>query len=360
MSIEKNKILFIVQYPEKVAPGQRFRIEAYKNLLMREGFDISFSPFMSSKGSEVVYKKGYVFTKIRATIGGFVRRFMLLHSVRHFTVVFIYREITPIGPAFFEWLITKVYKKRVIYDFDDAIWLYFEQTESSFFTKIIKNKSKVKQIISWSSKISCGNEFLCNYARQFNKNVFYNPTCVDTENRYIPSKKKDNNQITIGWTGSFSTLNYIKNLEPVLRKLEKKYEFCLLIICNKKIDFALKSYEYIEWNEQNEIQDLSKIDIGLMPLENEIWSEGKCGFKLIQYMALEIPAVASPVGVNKKLLQNEDAGFLCSSEEQWYLALEKLINDQSLRERMGKNGRLIVSKQYSVKSNAENFLNLFN
>jgi glycosyltransferase involved in cell wall biosynthesis len=145
---------------------------------------------------------------------------------------------------------------------------------------------------------------------------------------------------------------------PVLQRLEKQYDFYFYVICNKEPSFQLHSLKYIGWKESTEIEDLEKINIGIMPLEADAWSEGKCGFKIIQYLALGIPAVASPVGVNKKII-NEKNGFVCASGEDWYKALSALLSNSLLREEMGKSGREKIVKEYSVQANADLFLALF-
>jgi len=360
MENKKKEILFIAQYPENISPGQRFRFEQYKNLLIENNYNIYSYPFLDKHNFDINYKPGKIFLKIQVVIKGFWKRIILLPQVHKFDYVFIYREAAPIGFPLFEWLFTKVLKKKVIYDFDDAIWMPYEVTESGFFTKFFKNKSKVKKICSWANTVSCGNEYLCNYAKKYNNNVLYNPTCVDTENRYNLLASHTVQKVTVGWTGSFSTVNYLENLSPVLKKLQEKYEFDIKIICNKEPAIDLKNVQYIEWTAKNELTELATCQIGLMPLTDEEWSKGKCGFKLIQYLALGIPAVSSAVGVNSSIIEDGLNGFLCTTEQEWYNALEKLITNASLREKMAVEGRKKIIAQYSLESNKNNFLSIFN
>ena len=121
----------------------------------------------------------------------------------------------------------------------------------------------------------------------------------------------------------------------------------------------MKNLSYVEWTEQNEVAELASCQIGLMPLTIDEWSEGKCGFKLIQYLSLGIPAVSSPVGVNKKIIEQGKNGFLCTNDAEWYNAIEKLILDSELRQKMGEEGRKKIVNEYSLLSNKENFLGLF-
>ncbi len=211
--------------------------------------------------------------------------------------------------------------------------------------------------------MSCGNEYLCNYALQFNRNVVLNPTTIDVQGLHYPSvipATKNTDENVIGWTGSHSTLKYLYEIEPVIEQLERKYpSLQFIVIANQKPEMNLKSLRFIPWSLETEIQDLSRIDIGIMPLPDDEWSKGKCGFKALQYMALGIPAVVSPVGVNSQLVVNGDTGFLCSTRSQWLAALELLLADPSLRKEMGIRGRQKVIDEYSVQSNRSTFLSLF-
>ena len=204
---------------------------------------------------------------------------------------------------------------------------------------------------------------MANYARQFNTNVVVNPTTVDTVNLHNPSNHsiKKSNSVVIGWTGTQSTIHYVKSLVPVFEKLAEKssFPFRLLIITNKDPKLNLKFVDFIPWSKETEIEDLLKIDIGIMPLTDDIWTKGKCGFKALQYMALEIPALVSPVGVNTEIVDNGINGYWCATEDDWIKSLEKLITDKEQREKIGIAGRKKVIEYYSVSSNSSTFLGLF-
>jgi glycosyltransferase involved in cell wall biosynthesis len=358
MENKDKEILFVAQYPENVSPGQRFRFELYKDLLKEYGFKIATHSFLKKKGYNIIHRRGLFFNKLWEVIKGYMRRIRLLFSVHKYGYIFLQREAAPLGPPVFEWFCSKVFGKKVIYDFDDAIWMEHISDNNSM-AKRFKSVHKVKNICKWSYKVSCGNEYLCNYARKYNSNVVYNPTCVDTEKRHNILACHDVSRVTIGWTGSFSTLKYIEAVTPVLKKLQDKYDFDIKIICNQKPQFDLKNLYYVEWSEENEVKELATCQIGLMPLTKDEWSEGKCGFKLIQYLALGIPAVSSPVGVNKRIVDDGVNGILCETQEEWYNGIEKLLNEKELRKKMGEDGRRKIIKSYSLLSNKKNFLDLF-
>jgi glycosyltransferase involved in cell wall biosynthesis len=163
----------------------------------------------------------------------------------------------------------------------------------------------------------------------------------------------------IGWTGSHSTIKYLNEIIPVLRELEKVYDFRFRVISDVNPDIDLKSFEYIAWNKKSEIKDLLPIDIGLMPLPDNEWTRGKCGLKALQYMALGSPVLLSPVGMNTELIEDGVQGYFCREPEDWRNKLELLLTDREKLKQMGAQTRSIVQDQYSIDSNRSKFLLLF-
>ena len=354
-----KKVLFILPYPLRRAPSQRFRIEAFFPLLEEGAFYFETDTFLSTIAWSVLYKKGSGVQKMFSVIKGFLKRcFTVLFKAPRFDFIVIHREASPIGPPVFEWILSRIFRKKIIFDFDDAIWIP-NITENNSIASVAKCFWKIKYICKWSYRISAGNQFLSDYASKFNKNVQVIPTCVDTVKRYNRLKDQHSDKIVIGWTGSHSTMPYLEMILPVIKKLEDKYNFEFLIICDRKPDFQLKSLRFLPWNEQTEIDDLVQFNIGIMPLKQDLWSEGKCGFKIIQYLSLGIPAVASPVGVNKQIINNGVNGFLCSSDEEWYQSLASLLENEQERNKMGKVGKAKIEESYSIQSNSNNFISLF-
>jgi glycosyltransferase involved in cell wall biosynthesis len=356
------KILFLTPYPIGHAPSQRFRFEQYFGLLKKNGHIIRVQPFLKDSEYTQFIRKDRSFIKFWLVAVGFWNRFLLLFSIGDEDIVFIHREASPIGPPLFEWIISQLVRKKIIYDFDDAIWLT-DRYDEHRFTHLLKWRQKVKTICRLSYKVSCGNNFLQHYASQFNSQVIYNPTTLDCEHRHNPDLfkvSKIREQVVIGWTGSHSTLKYLIVLEPVLKKIQHQFPFVsFLIIADYQPPIRVQKLAFIKWNESTEIEDLLKIDIGIMPLPNDEWAKGKCGFKALQYMALKIPAVVSPVGVNPAIIDHGVSGYLAGTDEEWFDYLTKLIIDSTLRTNMGIAGRKKVVEFYSVASNSPTFLSLF-
>ena len=358
------QILFLTPYPPGQAPSQRFRFEQYLGLLDEKGHKWKVRSFLSLWAWEHLYQKSATWKKLAGILLGFLRRGYHLLGVPGYQVIFIHREATPIGPPVFEWIIAKLLRKTIVYDFDDAIWLE-DPSEKYTLLARLKWKSKVGLICRWSWKVSGGNHYLCGYARQFNQRVVLNPTTVDTEKIHDPARvtplpaSREKGKVRVGWTGTHSTLVYLTPVIPMLQRLEENYPVEFQVIANRKPDFPLQSLRFIPWQKKTEIEDLMELDIGIMPLSDDEWSQGKCGFKAIQYLALGIPAVASPVGVNSQIVLDGVNGFLCSTSEEWYEKLSLLIEKESLRRQMGQAGRRHIQDHFSVHSNRENFLKLF-
>jgi len=357
-----SKILFLVPYPVGESPSQRFRFEQYFQILKENGFEFRIQSFLTSKNWRIFYEKGKGLNKSLTMVNGFTRRFLILFHIPFYNFIFIHRELCPVGPPVFEWIISHVFLKKIIYDFDDAIWLTDNQNES-WLTGVIRWRSKVSSICRWAYKVSCGNDYLQAYAAQFTSHAVYNPTTIETEHWHNPTRfpaSENKTQIRIGWTGSHSTLKYLNEIEPLLLRVNRDYPtVSFVVIANRKPELSVPTIEFIPWNEQTEITDLLSIDIGLMPLPDDEWTKGKCGFKALQYMALQIPCIASPVGVNIKIIQHGVNGFLCRQEDGWFETLATLIENKLLRERIGMEGRKTVVNRYSVFSNTPVFLSLF-
>ncbi|MEZ5034140.1 MAG: glycosyltransferase family 4 protein [Chitinophagaceae bacterium] len=360
MKPKSIKILFLVLYPVGYAPSQRFRVELFLPYINKEGYEYSVNSFYDERTWRSLYNGGNLIQKFWGVCKGYMKRWItVLFSLRKCDFVFIPRGAAPIGPPVFEWMIAKVFRKKIIYDFDDAIWIPNTGKENKL-ASWFKASWKVKYICRWAYKVVGGNDYLCAYARKYNRQVVKIPTCVDMDNQHNRLKNQQTDKIVIGWTGSHSTLIFTEQIIPVLNELYKTHLFEFIVIANKEPGYKLPYLKFIPWNSTTEIEDLLKISIGVMPLINDPWCEGKCGFKIIQYLSLGIPAVASPIGVNTKIIDDGENGFLCQTKEEWVKALTILITNESLRIQMGKNGREEIVKMYSVQSQLPHYLKLFN
>jgi glycosyltransferase involved in cell wall biosynthesis len=355
------KVLFLVPYPLSEAPSQRFRFEQYFTILQQHGFIFHVQSFLTKNNWRIFYSRSNAIAKAIALMGGFLKRIIALFHALSYDFIFIHREAAPVGPPVFEFILSKILRRKIIYDFDDAIWLT-DKVNEGLLEKAIRCRGKIKWICKWSYKVSCGNEYLRNFAAHYNQNTFLIPTTIDTEYGHNFSLKKKSGKaekIVIGWTGSHSTLKYLKLLEKDFQELEKKYSNLELhVIADKKPDLHLSSIHFKPWSQETEASDLALFDIGIMPLPDDEWAKGKCGFKALQYMSMEVATVASPVGVNTTIIKHGVNGLLAKDNE-WIEMLTKLIEDETLRINLAKEGRKTVDHFYSVNSVKESFLKLF-
>lgn len=326
--------------------------------LKEKGFAIRQAPFWSDRAWKILYRKGNFFRKALSLTKAVVKRYLLLFSAGRYDYIFIHREFSPVGLPLAVWILAKVMKKKIIYDFDDAIWIP-NVSESNRFFRFLKVYSNTRRIIKMSYKVSCGNEYLRNFALQYNPGAFYIPTTIDTERHHDTERKLRPGKFVIGWTGSHSTIQYLEEIVPVIARLEKEFPLEFHVISDRKPAWKLSSLRFIPWRKETEVEDLLSFSIGLMPLRPDPWSEGKCGFKALQYMSLGIPALVSPVGVNTRIVDHGKDGFYCRNEEEWERYIRLLINDRGLLEQLSANTRKKIRAQYSVLSNTPDFLNLF-
>ena len=356
--MNKKRIFFIAPYPHNSAPSQRFRFEQYFSYLEKEGYDVRLFPFLDQKTWKTLYNQGKVSSKMIGVLKSFINRLFLLFSLHKADFVFIHREASHIGPPVFEWLIAKVLRKKYIYDFDDAIWLpNYSETNARFHR--LKAYWKVNYCMKWAHQISAGNQFLADYACQFNPNVFIIPTTIDTENYHTGNTNYHPEKLVIGWTGTHTTMRYLDELIPIFEYLNSKYDYTIQIISNEKPHFNFPNLEFIPWKKETEISDLLNFSIGIMPLVEDQWSLGKCGFKGLQYMSLGIPTVMSPVGVNTDIVEHRKNGLIASTAPEWKNGLELLLSDAELRMKLGKNGKQTIESRYSVHSQRLAYLSLF-
>lgn len=352
------RILFLAPYPAYESPSQRYRLEHYLGYLEGAGFSYAYKPFMSEAGWKIFFSKGNTLKKAWAVLTGFLRRWILMFTIGKYDFVYIHREAAPMGPPVFEWIIAKLYRKKIIYDYDDAIWVP-AASENNKIGRYLKWFSKVKAICKMAYKVSAGNDFLADFARPYCKKTEVVPTVVDTERIHNRLQDQDTPQPAVGWTGTFSTLRYLAMIVPAVQRLQEKYDFTFIVIANKNPELPLKKYRYIEWHKEREAEDLLQMHVGLMPLQNGEIEKGKCGFKAIQYMALGIPAVVSPVGVNSQIVQHGINGFTAANDQEWEECLEKLLADPSLRKEFGKRSRQRIEEHYSVTATKDQFIKLF-
>lgn len=355
-----KKVLIICLHRKDRSPGQRFRYEQYLSFLEENGYKFDISILLNEKDDKAFYSKGNYFRKFLIYLKTLVIRTKDWFRMNRYEIIFIFRDALMTGSVFFEKRFARS-KAKIIFDFDDAIWLQ-NVSDANKKLAFMKNASKTGKIIGLSDLIFAGNQYLADYAAEFNKNISIIPTTIDTAIYVTQKREKENKTICIGWSGSFSTIQHFATAIPALKRIKDKFgnSVSFKIIGDKNYYCAELDTKGNAWVADTEIRDLSQIDIGIMPLPDDEWAKGKCGLKGLQYMALEIPTLMSPVGVNTEIIQHAVNGYLPDTENEWVEILSNLIENKELRERIGKAGRQTVVNKYSVEAWKQKYLDNFN
>lgn len=340
------RVLALMPALYDTSPSQRYRLEQWEPLLRERGVEITYEPFEDEELHASLYRPGMIAKKLKHVSRGLGRRMSLVRKVKDYDLVYILREAALLGPPVFERLIHQS-RVPIVFDFDDAIFVSY-RSPSNGYLSYLKFASKTKTICRIASHVMVGNPYLAEYARQVNDRVTVIPTTIDTEKYRVPPPKQSSGPPVIGWTGSYSTVQHLDTLRGALKKLAERESFRLRVIGTPAYECSPIDVEAMPWRADTELEDLSQIDIGVMPLPDDKWSKGKCGLKALQFMALGIPTVCSPVGVNTEIIQDDQNGFLAATEDEWVDKLSRLLRSFELRQRLGQAGRGTIEQKYSA------------
>jgi glycosyltransferase involved in cell wall biosynthesis len=324
------KIIYYSKY-SALGPSSRYRAFQFQESFRRSGIDFQISELFDDHYFDILRAPSgpSFFKKIPYTISRFRSRNAVLKANSSALAV-IEQQLFPYIPFSAE---KRCLPDRYLIEFDDAIYL--------------THPRKLPHLIEHAAGVIAGNETLATFARRFNQNVDVIPTVLDTK-KFMPHPKPDRKKIILGWSGLEYNYPYLKTIVPVLRGICRRKDVELRILSGSPPgDFDLP-YVFVKWDPDREVQQLNELDIGLMPLLIDEWCKGKCGFKLLQYMALEIPSVSTPVGVNTRIVQDGINGFLATAAEDWESKLLSLIENESQRATMGKAARSTVVSHYST------------
>ncbi len=355
----KKKILIICPNPEGFAPGQRLKYEQYFEHWRNNNMEVVVKPFISVSFQKIIYKKGFLVQKILFTLLGYYNRIALLFTLRRYDLSYIFLNVTPFGSTLFEWLYCTL-SKRIIYDIDDLVFLK-PKSEVNRITFLLKSRLKPVFLMKRAHHVITCTPFLDQYVRHYNQNTTDISSTINTD-VYLPENTyEQKTTLTLGWSGSHSTSKYLNLLKPILIELKKTHHFKLLVIGDANFEMDGVNLESRAWKEVEEVEQLQRIDIGLYPLPlDDEWVMGKSGLKALQYMSLGIPTIATAVGANFRVIEDNKDGLLVTTNEQWLEKLKLLIDNAALRKEIGQNARIKVVDHYSVKANQNKYWDIIN
>ncbi|TAJ24085.1 MAG: glycosyltransferase family 1 protein [Nitrospirae bacterium] len=342
------RLHFLVPYPRDQAPSQHLKFEQYYGHFARAGYEIVHDAFYSRQLYQRLGKRGLLW-KACGVLWACVKRLRSLWMAWRSDLVYVCLEAMPIGPPILEWVIVHLFKRPMVYDIDDLIYLKKPGSRDPLPT-LFDRRRKVEFLMRSARHVIVCTPHLEKVARSVNVRVARISSTIDTV-KYRSRERYDTPCVTIGWSGSFSTSPYLHLLDNVLRTVQQRHGVAIRVIGDARFSIAGVEVQAIPWRLESEVEDLLGMDIGLYPLPHEEWVLGKSGLKALQYMGLGIPTVLTPIGANLEIVEHGKNGFFADSEEEWTDALTKLIQDSTLREEVGRAGRKTVEDRYSVEAN---------
>jgi glycosyltransferase involved in cell wall biosynthesis len=312
------KVIFLCQH--KNLPSTRIRVFNLLPILEQENIKVN----------TLIYPKK-ISEKIR-----------LFKSLKHYDVVVLQKKLL----TSFETSLLRRFSKKLIFDFDDAIFINDDSSDTLESTTRLK---RFKKIASLSDGIIAGNPYLAQKAEEYNKNVFILPSAVFTEG--IPTKsylQEPNDKLVLGWVGGGTNLHHLNMLSSALKTLSREIPFVLRVISNKKFNLEQIHVENIDWDIKTQDIEIAKFDVGLMPVLKNPWTQGKCSYKALQYMAAEVVPVATRFGFNIEVIEDRITGYLFDSDEEFINCILEINKNRTKALEMGKRSRKVVEEKFSV------------
>lgn len=338
------RVLVLTRYG-RLGASSRLRFLQHMPWLRDAGVDCTVQAFFSDEMLQTRYQSGrYPRMQVLSAYGERVRQLM---RCRQFDLVWIEKEALPWLPAWFECFLLR--DAPYVLDYDDAIFHNYDLHASKWVRRSLGRR--IDRLMARASLVVSGNEYLAQRARDAGAPwVEVVPTVVDLDHYECASKGTGYGGAApcIVWIGSPSTVQYLAQIEEPLTMLARQFPFRLRVV-GATLAMPGVNVECVPWSEATEAQSIAQCDVGIMPLADSPWERGKCGYKLIQYMACGLPVVASPVGVNQEIVQEGQNGYLAEGGGEWVEKLLHLLGDPGLREVMGRAGRLRVEAKYCVQ-----------
>ncbi len=319
MGVAAMKVLFFVQGLSVAA--SRYRVLQYLPFLEAAGIGTEIREFPS---------------RLKGWLG-------LMPQLREASIVFVQRKRLPLSVL----LMLRRMSKRIVFDFDDSVMFKNSLSPNPYS---LRRRLSFKRMLRFTDLVVAGNGFLKGEADRYHGDVRILPTPIDGE-RYPQKEYAPHDGVRVGWIGDHGSIHYVEAYRDVWERIGERYgpSVELAIICDTFIASERIRVRPINWSSETEVRELMDFDIGVMPLFDDLWSRGKCGFKILQYLGVGVPAVCTPVGVNREVVSDGVTGFWAETRDEWVAKLSTLIEDAPLRERMGRAGRETIQAGYTVQ-----------
>ncbi len=346
--MKKVKVLVLTKYG-RLGASSRMRSLQYLPWFEQAGLQVTVQPLLSDEFLSHRYQQGTY--GVWSLLNAYAARLRALMARRHFDVVWIEKEALPWWPLWLElvWLRGVPY----VLDYDDAIFHNYDQHANSWVRRLFGRR--LDGLMAQAALVVGGNHYLAQRARDAGALwVEVVPTVIDLvryplQPQALVELPVDGDLPRVVWIGSPSTVRYLQLIREPLQALATRQPFVLRVIGGGAVDLPGVQVEVVAWTEATEVENISTCQVGVMPLLDSVWERGKCGYKLIQYMACGLPVVASGVGVNPEIVHHGENGFVANTADEWVTSLGKLLQSSSLRQQMGAAGRHRVENEYCIQ-----------
>jgi glycosyltransferase involved in cell wall biosynthesis len=354
------RVLALASYPVEAA-STRYRLEQFITPLAERGIKLTVRPFLDSRLFASLYKREQLPRMALGLLRSALRRLGDVVEARGTDVLLVQREAMMFGPPLIEWLSTRAGRCPMVLDLDDATYVSYTSPTYGRLGSALKWFGKTDDLIRWAKVVTCGNRSIAEYVASKGGRARIIPTVVDTD-RFRPvarTRGREEEPPVLGWIGTHSTYPYLESIFPAIEELARKHRFRLKVVGagRKEISLPGVEVESLDWSLKREIEDFQSFDIGLYPIDVGLyadqWAAGKSGFKAIQYMAVGIPYVVTPVAACAEIGEHNVTHLFASTQEEWRAALESLLVDRARRERMGREGRVHATEHYTVPAQAD-------
>jgi glycosyltransferase involved in cell wall biosynthesis len=351
------KVLALASYPVEAA-ATRYRLHQFAAPLAERGITLSIHPFLDSALFATLYDRGRWARTTAGLLRAALRRLSDVWLASGADVLLVQREAMMFGPPVVEWLMTRAARRPMVLDLDDATYVRYTSPTYGRLGSAFKWFGKTDDLIRWSRVVTCGNRAIAGYVESKGARAVVIPTVVDTDQfrpRAPARARRGGAAPVLGWIGTHSTYPFLESIFPVLSELAGGHRFRLKVVGAGRPDVSVPGVEVenLGWKLEREIDDFRSFDVGLYPLVADEWSAGKSGFKAIQYMAVGVPYVVSPVGASGEIGEPGVTHFTAATHEEWRAALSRLLRDADLRGRMGAAGRAHAVRHYNVPDQAD-------
>jgi glycosyltransferase involved in cell wall biosynthesis len=339
-----------------VSPGQRSSIELWEKVLEPAGIFVDHSPFETERLRDVIYSPGHYGRKATELARAYGRRLRSLKLIDDYDAVLIYREAALVGPELVERLAAR--RKPLIYQLDDPLYVPYRSPWSGWLS-YLKFFGKVGRIAEMSRVVIVNSSYHRDYVSRVNSNVWQIPSVVDADLYRPLPRPAGNGKVCVGWSGSATTVGNLDLIEAPLRDVAQREDVRIQLVGVDTPPFADIELTALPWRAETEVDDLRMLDIGLAPATVTEWNKRMFFMKLVQYMALGIPPVCTPIGSNPEVVEHGRTGFLADTRDEWVGAIERLVTDPELRQQMSERAAQVAHEKYTLQANAEKIVGAF-